>query len=544
MVNSEGKSINDVQQIKIRVINPKSFELLDFDIQKYSKYESGGIAKQIKVPLSLSFKTLQEIDQEADHSEYFDQNLLYADFSKFDNIRILHYIQKVALTHPGLKNQGETLEKVIQILPEDLKEQMTLVGKLVSIYYQTLTTSFAPISAYLGGLVAQEIVIAITQKYSPVKQFYYYDLSELYIDQSIAIEKDKEWKEVDSSSSDRYLSLERCIGKELVDKIHSCKLFMIGAGAIGCELLKNYAMLGLGTTGKITLTDPDVIEVSNLNRQFLFREKHLRKPKSQTAAAAAVQMNPHLKGKVEARLDKVCDETIEIYDENFFKSQSIVTNALDNVKARLFIDTQCVQSRTALIDSGTLGPKGHVQIIVPALKTESYASKKDPDEDGGEIPLCTLKQFPEETLHCLEWAKSIFGDLFTLKPQSFNKVVVLEKDRQINFSDVQEMQSIKKIVKMIEKMPKSFDECLKMARLRFQKHFLNGIKELLYACPLDKIEKEGNLFWSPPRRIPRPIEFDPINEMHQNVIAALSCLLANMYGIKIPYEQPRSEMAK
>jgi len=45
MVNGEGKSINDISQIKIRVINPKSFELLDFDIQKYSKYESGGIAK-------------------------------------------------------------------------------------------------------------------------------------------------------------------------------------------------------------------------------------------------------------------------------------------------------------------------------------------------------------------------------------------------------------------------------------------------------------------------------------------------------------------
>jgi hypothetical protein len=67
----------------------------------------------------------------------------------------------------------------------------------------------------------------------------------------------------------------------------------------------------------------------------------------------------------------------------------------------------------------------------------------------------------------LEWAKSKFGDMFTLKPQSFNKVVVLEKDRNINFSDVQEIQSAKKIVKMIEKMPKSFDECLKIARLRF-----------------------------------------------------------------------------
>ena len=95
---------------------------------------------------------------------------------------------------------------------------------------------------------------------------------------------------------------------------------MIGAGAIGCELLKNYSMLGLGINGKITLTDPDVIEVSNLNRQFLFREKHLRKPKSHTAAAAAIQMNPNLKDRVEARLDKVCDETLAIYNEDFFKS--------------------------------------------------------------------------------------------------------------------------------------------------------------------------------------------------------------------------------
>ena len=65
---------------------------------------------------------------------------------------------------------------------------------------------------------------------------------------------------------------------------------MVGAGAIGCELLKNFAMLGLGSgkDGQITLTDPDIIELSNLNRQFLFREKHLRKPKSMTAAAAAI----------------------------------------------------------------------------------------------------------------------------------------------------------------------------------------------------------------------------------------------------------------
>lgn len=56
----------------------------------------------------------------------------------------------------------------------------------------------------------------------------------------------------------------------------------------------------------MVVTDPDHIETSNLNRQFLFREKHLRKPKSATAAAAVSQMNPRLKGHIKARLDKVC----------------------------------------------------------------------------------------------------------------------------------------------------------------------------------------------------------------------------------------------
>lgn len=47
----------------------------------------------------------------------------------------------------------------------------------------------------------------------------------------------------------------------------------MGAGAIGCELLKNFAMIGLaaGEGGNITVTDMDTIEYSNLNRQFLFQ---------------------------------------------------------------------------------------------------------------------------------------------------------------------------------------------------------------------------------------------------------------------------------
>lgn len=132
---------------------------------------------------------------------------------------------------------------------------------------------------------------------------------------------------------------------------------MIGSGAIGCELLKNYAMLNLGTAeqtqdckgGLIILTDPDHIQVSNLNRQFLFREKHIRKPKSSTAAASAIQMNPNLKGHIIPRLQKISDATKDVFSDKFFQDLTIVTNALDNVAARRYVDTRCVQNKIPLL---------------------------------------------------------------------------------------------------------------------------------------------------------------------------------------------------
>ncbi len=66
-------------------------------MDKYSKYQSGGIAKQVKVPQIVHFKTMEEIDKAEDHSAFFDQNLIYADFTKIDHLKILHYINLVAL---------------------------------------------------------------------------------------------------------------------------------------------------------------------------------------------------------------------------------------------------------------------------------------------------------------------------------------------------------------------------------------------------------------------------------------------------------------
>ena len=241
------------------------------------------------------------------------------------------------------------------------------------------------------------------------------------------------------------------------------KLFMVGSGAIGCELLKNYAMLGIGSgeKGMIVLTDPDHIEVSNLNRQFLFREKHLRKPKASTAAAAAIDMNPEIKGRVYARLDKVHPGTDHIYTDKFFEDLTIVTNALDNIAARRYVDSRCVSARTPLLESGTLGPKGHVQVVVPN-KTESYGSQADP-ENTTDIPQCTLKMFPEETLHCVEWARDKFEKLFTQQPKQLAKV--LEPDFKV--ADTTDATALKKALKMLQKRPSTWEECVAKARHKF-----------------------------------------------------------------------------
>jgi ubiquitin-activating enzyme E1 len=113
-------------------------------------------------------------------------------------------------------------------------------------------------------------------------------------------------------------------------------------------------------------------------------------------------MNPAI--NIEVNLNRVGPETENFYTEEFFDSLDLVCNALDNVKARLYIDARCVQSLKPLIESGTLGTSANSQIILPML-TESYSSSQDPPEKT--IPLCTLKNFPNAIEHTLQWVRHI-----------------------------------------------------------------------------------------------------------------------------------------
>jgi ubiquitin-activating enzyme E1 len=71
---------------------------------------------------------------------------------------------------------------------------------------------------------------------------------------------------------------------------------MVGAGALGCEYIKAFALMGIGcgAEGKVSVTDNDNIEVSNLNRQFLFRKNNVGDSKSKVACTIAKDINTDL----------------------------------------------------------------------------------------------------------------------------------------------------------------------------------------------------------------------------------------------------------
>ena len=77
----------------------------------------------------------------------------------------------------------------------------------------------------------------------PIKQEMYLDIMELY--EESKLDADDDSKSTDCNN--RYVSLSKCFGDSFLEKVKNSKIFMIGAGAIGCELLKNFAMVGLGT---------------------------------------------------------------------------------------------------------------------------------------------------------------------------------------------------------------------------------------------------------------------------------------------------------
>ena len=126
-------------------------------------------------------------------------------------------------------------------------------------------------------------------------------------------------------------------------------------------------------------------------------------------------MNPAF--KPEALEMFVGPKTENHFNDAFWTGLDGVCNALDNMEARFYVDKQCVKYGKPLLESGTLGTKGNTQMVVPHL-TENYGATRDPPEKS--IPVCTLKNFPNQIEHTLQWARDYFEGVFKQHPEDAN----------------------------------------------------------------------------------------------------------------------------
>eukprot|EP00959_Pyramimonas_sp_CCMP1952_P029863 626688-Pyramimonas_sp.AAC.1 len=81
-----------------------------------------------------------------------------------------------------------------------------------------------------------------------------------------------------------------------------------------------------------------------------------------------------------------------VFDDAFWGNLDVVVNALDNVNARLYVDSRCVYFRKPLLESGTLGTKCNTQMVIPGL-TENYGASRDPPEKQVRRPYSKVGQY-------------------------------------------------------------------------------------------------------------------------------------------------------
>ena len=187
------------------------------------------------------------------------------------------------------------------------------------------------------------------------------------------------------------------------------------------------------------------------------------------------------------------------------------------------------------------------------MSTKAWREHKDPPTEM--IPVCIIHEFPSDINHTIQWAQEQLKAYFCEGeegPAALNGVIVgwLKDGNLRNYVNTNQvkLKVLQRLLSYTTKRPQSFEDCVAKARLKFDKWYRVNVLKLLKSHPSDKIEKyklpdgteADRPFWTLPRRLPTPIEFDPDDGMCQSFIYATANLYARLFGIECTMDSAKA----
>ncbi len=154
---------------------------------------------------------------------------------------------------------------------------------------------------------------------------------------------------------DRYSRM-RLIGWWDQVRIGGAKILVVGAGALGNEVLKNLALLGIGN---VVVIDMDHVDKTNLTRSVLFRAADEGQPKSEVAATMMAEINP------DCRVRPIRGNVLTDIGLGTVRDMDLVIGCLDNREARLWVNRMCWKTGTPWIDGGIQEINGVAKVFRP-----------------------------------------------------------------------------------------------------------------------------------------------------------------------------------
>ncbi|GAB4329322.1 MAG: hypothetical protein Kow0069_36790 [Promethearchaeota archaeon] len=221
-------------------------------------------------------------------------------------------------------------------------------------------------------------------------------------------------------------------------------VLVAGVGGLGCEIAKNLTMVGVGT---LHLVDLDVIEHTNLNRQFLFVGAPMGAPKATVAARRLEEINPNV---------TVVGHhgSLERLDPFLYREADVIVGGLDSVNARLNLNAQAVRFGKPLVDGGVSGYHGHVYTTFPG-ENACYECYPVSEPEVDDMAACTVVGVPRKRTHCALKAVMAFVERHGRDPnprsRSDVEEVVAEANELVRTHDFPPPFTLKEVMSLIDR---------------------------------------------------------------------------------------------